>query len=59
LRITAFVVLGNQGLAESITRFHITAGWIFFSGIFLVYLCLTYGWMLQKRNSVVESQREA
>jgi exosortase/archaeosortase family protein len=59
LRITAFVVLGNHGLAESITRFHVSAGWIFFSGIFLVYLCLIYGWMLQKRNSVVESPREA
>jgi len=59
LRITAFVVLGNHGLAESITRFHVSAGWIFFSGIFLLYLCLTYGWILKKRYSFVENQREA
>jgi hypothetical protein len=30
LRITSFVVLGNHGFAESITRVHIAAGWIFF-----------------------------
>lgn len=51
LRITSFVVLGNHGFAESIARFHIAAGWIFFSVIFFVYLCLTYGWMLNKRNT--------
>jgi len=26
VRITSFVVLGNQGFAESISRFHISAG---------------------------------
>jgi exosortase/archaeosortase family protein len=50
LRITSFVVLGNHGFAESITRFHISAGWIFFSIVFLAYLSLTYGWMLEKRK---------
>lgn len=55
LRITAFVTLGNRGFAESITRFHISAGWIFFSGIFLLYLCLVYGWILRKKNSRVKS----
>jgi exosortase/archaeosortase family protein len=51
LRITSFVVLGNHGFAESVTRFHISAGWIFFSVVFLVYLFFTYSWMLKKRNS--------
>lgn len=50
LRITFFVVVGNHGLAESIARFHISAGWIFFSIVFLAYLSLTYGWMLEKRK---------
>jgi exosortase/archaeosortase family protein len=56
LRIITFVVLGNHGLAESITRFHISAGWIFFSVIFLAYLRLTYGWMLNKKGVPAESQ---
>jgi exosortase/archaeosortase family protein len=56
LRITSFVVLGNHGFAESITRIHIAAGWIFFSIVFLVYLCLTYGWMLNKKSARAEPQ---
>jgi exosortase/archaeosortase family protein len=56
LRITSFVVLGNHGFAESIARFHIAAGWIFFSVVFLVYLCLTYGWMLNKKSALAEPQ---
>ena len=35
IRITSFVGLGNHGFAESASRFHISAGWIFFSIVFL------------------------
>src|SRR5260370_16649897 len=42
IRIISFVVLGNHGFAESISRFHISAGWISFSPAFLPYLPLTY-----------------
>jgi len=56
IRITSFVVLGNHGFAESVARFHISAGWIFFSVVFLVYLSMTYGWMLGKRDSAAQSQ---
>lgn len=51
IRITSFVVLGNHGFAEVVSRFHISAGWIFFSVVFLVYLSLTYSWMLGKRST--------
>ena len=54
LRITSFVVLGNHGFAENIARFHISAGWIFFSFIFLSYLSLTYRWMLMLRKAIPE-----
>ena len=50
IRITSFVVLGNRGFAESVSRFHISAGWIFFSVVFLVYLSMTYGWMVGRRH---------
>jgi len=59
LRITVFVVLGNHGFAGSVMRFHISAGWIFFSAIFLAYLCLTYSWMLRGKNSSAESRSAA
>jgi exosortase/archaeosortase family protein len=57
IRIASFVVLGNHGFAESVSRFHISAGWIFFSVVFLVYLSLTYSWMLGKRAPVARHQQ--
>jgi exosortase/archaeosortase family protein len=57
IRITSFVVLGNHGFAESVSRFHISAGWIFFSAVFLAYLSLTYGWMLGKRGPTPQHQQ--
>jgi len=42
LRITSFVVLGNLGFAKFVARFHLSAGWIFFTLVFLVYLSLIY-----------------
>ncbi len=46
LRITSFVVLGNHGFADFIARFHVNAGWLFFSVVFLLFLSSTYRWML-------------
>lgn len=56
IRIASFVVLGNRGFAESVSRFHISAGWIFFSAVFLVYLSITYGWMVAKKHVVGPNQ---
>jgi exosortase/archaeosortase family protein len=42
LRIAALVVLGNQGFTDAVVRFHLSAGWIFFSVVFLVFLSLAY-----------------
>jgi exosortase/archaeosortase family protein len=57
IRITSFVVFGNHGFAESISRFHISAGWIFFSLVFLVYLSIIYSWMLGKRDATAQDQQ--
>jgi exosortase/archaeosortase family protein len=56
IRITSFVVFGNHGFAESISRFHVSAGWFFFSVVFLVYLSMTYSWMLGKRTAAAQDQ---
>jgi exosortase/archaeosortase family protein len=48
LRIAVFVVLGNRGFADFVSRFHVSAGSIFFSFVFLAYLSLTYRWMTRK-----------
>jgi exosortase/archaeosortase family protein len=53
LRITSLVVLANRGFVDFVSRFHISAGTIFFFVIFLVYLSLTYKWMLRQTNSPV------
>ena len=47
LRIAAFVILGNRGFADAVARFHLSAGWFFFSVMFLVYLSLTYRRLLR------------
>ena len=54
LRIVSFVVLGNHGFSEVVARFHLTAGWIFFSVLFLVYLFSIYRKLLvpAKQKSV-------
>jgi uncharacterized protein len=57
IRITSFVTFGNHGFAESVSRFQISVGWIFFSAVFLVYLSMTYSWMLGKGVSAAESQQ--
>jgi exosortase/archaeosortase family protein len=53
LRIVSFVVLGNHGFAEVVARFHLTAGSIFFSLLFLVYLSSIYRKLLVPRETVV------
>ena len=50
LRISCLVVFGNRGFAQAVARYHISAGWIFFSIVFLIYLSLTYKWMLQGKS---------
>ena len=47
LRITFLFVLGNHGLAAAVARTHIAAGWLFFSAVFLVFLSLCYGRLLE------------
>jgi len=56
IRIMSFVALGNHGLAKRVSRFHISAGWISFSVVFLVYLSMTYSWMVSKREGAAPSQ---
>jgi exosortase/archaeosortase family protein len=46
LRITSFVVLGNNGFAEFVARHHLSAGSIFFNLVFLAYLSLIYRHLL-------------
>lgn len=47
LRICSFVIFGNRGFADFVAQFHISAGWIFFSLIFLLYLSATYRWLIR------------
>ena len=42
LRVSSFVVFGNHGFAETVARYHQSAGSFFFSLLFLAYLSLTY-----------------
>lgn len=42
MRIASFVILGNRGFGDVVARVHLSAGWIFFSILFLAYLALVY-----------------
>jgi exosortase/archaeosortase family protein len=42
LRIASLVIFGNRGFADAVARLHVSAGWIFFSVVFLAYLSFTY-----------------
>jgi exosortase/archaeosortase family protein len=46
LRIALMVVLGNRVSADLVVRYHLNAGWIFFTSVFLLYLLVTYRWFL-------------
>jgi len=49
LRIILMVVIGNLiSPAIGAGRFHVHAGWVFFSVAFLVFLRASYSWMLER-----------
>lgn len=50
LRICSLVIFGNRGFANVVAHFHVSAGWIFFSVVFLVYLSLIYRKLLKAPN---------
>lgn len=45
VRITLLVVLGNRISPGVVERYHIHAGWVFFTFIFVVYLLSAYNWL--------------
>jgi exosortase/archaeosortase family protein len=50
VRISLLVMLGNLIAPKYATgRFHVNAGWVFFAGVYLVILSISYRWMLLKR----------
>jgi exosortase/archaeosortase family protein len=57
LRLTTIVVLGNHGYADIVSRFHISAGWVFFCAMFLLYISLIYSWMLHKKRPSPEKPK--
>jgi len=52
LRLVFLVVLGNRGFADAVAQFHISAGWLFFTVVFLLYLAFVYRSLLVKPTPV-------
>lgn len=50
LRIVSLVVFGNHGFSETVSQYHLAAGPIFFSVVFLLYLSLTYRRLIDPRE---------
>jgi len=55
LRITTLFVFGNRGLADFVAHFHVSAGWLFFSIVFVSYLAFTYRSLLIPKSGVSSS----
>ncbi len=50
VRISLLVMVGNLISPKYATgRFHVNGGWVFFAGVYLVILSISYRWMLLKR----------
>lgn len=51
LRIALMVVLGNRVSADLVIRYHLNAGWLFFVSAVLVYVLMTYRWLVGIRST--------
>jgi exosortase/archaeosortase family protein len=46
MRIAAMVVIGNRISADLVVRYHLQAGWIYVTTVFLLLLLVSYRWLL-------------
>lgn len=51
LRIALLVVVGNHGATDLVARFHVDAGWPFFTVVSLVFLLTSYRWLREPRRA--------
>lgn len=52
LRISLLVIVGNHiGPRYATGTFHVNAGWVFFSIVNLIFLALTYSWLLDRKHT--------
>ena len=52
LRISLLVIVGNRiGPRYATGTFHVNAGWVFFSIVNLIFLALTYSWLLDRKHT--------
>jgi len=46
IRIAAMVVVGNRISADLVVRYHLEAGWVYVTAVFLLLLLVSYRWLL-------------
>jgi hypothetical protein len=46
IRIAAMVVVGNRISADLVVRYHLEAGWVYITAVFLLLLLVSYRWLL-------------
>ena len=46
IRIAAMVVVGNRISADLVVRYHLEAGWVYITSVFLLLLFVSYRWLL-------------
>jgi exosortase/archaeosortase family protein len=46
MRIAAMVVIGNRISADLVVRYHLEAGWVYVTAVFMLLLLMSYRWLL-------------
>jgi exosortase/archaeosortase family protein len=46
IRIAAMVVIGNRISADLVVRYHLEAGWVYVTTVFLLLLLVSYRWLI-------------
>lgn len=46
LRITSMVVIGNRISSHLVVRYHLQAGWVYITSVFVLYILLAYPWLI-------------
>jgi len=56
VRITLLVIIGNRFSPDLAVRYHVNAGWVFFTGSVLVYLLLVHNWLSLPRTAAIRQK---
>jgi exosortase/archaeosortase family protein len=55
IRITAMAVIGNRISADLVVQYHLQAGWIYSTSVFLIFMFVSHRWLLARNGPAILS----